>query len=134
MLLDCAVADTKFWAYWKNKEYTKAISVYNNAGKPFWLAETVGRYYERNGQLKKSIEEYEHLIDEYLKIRKNFLPLPKGPEELFKLGKWYVDKSKVKTRKYLELYLSAEDKYKIDPAFYLSHKDEAKEILNRLRK
>ena len=123
----CAIADSKFWACWKNGEYTKAISVYKSTDRPFWLAEKVGRYYESRGQLNKAMLEYEYLMDEYRRIK--LLPLPKGPEELFKLGKWYINKDRAKARQYLKLYLSAEEKCKSDPAFYLSHKEKAEKIL-----
>ena len=126
----CAVADTKFRAYWKNKEYAKAISVYDAAERPFWLTQDVARYYERREQFNKAMQEYEYMMDEYKRIK--IISLPRGPVELFKLGKWNIDKDKVKAREYLKLYLSAEDECGGDPAFYLRHKNSAEKMLNRL--
>ena len=130
--MDVAVADAMFRSLWKSDRRKQAIKIYRNAGRPFWHAETVGRYYERQGLIKKAMAEYEYLMSEYLKIRKDFLPFPKGPVELFKLGRWYAPKNKAKATRYLKLYLSAEDEWESDPAFYLRHKHAARSILNEL--
>ena len=132
MPIDYAAATTEFDIHWKNKQYSLGLAAYYAGGRPFWLAEDVGRYYEDNGQLEKAVVEYEYLIGEYERISPDFLPLPKGPRELYVLGKFYFDKDKDKAKKYLRLYLSAQQVWKNDPALYLPHKAEAKRILNKL--
>jgi len=129
---DVAVADTTFEALWKLGKHKQAIKVYLKAGRPFWHSEAVGHYYERQGRIKKAMVEYEYLVNEYLKIRKDFLPLPKGPAELFKLGRWYASRNRGKAMRYLKLYLSAETVCGSDPVFYLRHKHAAKRILSEL--
>ena len=81
----------------------------------------------------RAVVEYEYLVTEYNKMRKDFLPLPKGPRELFVLGRWYADKDQVKARKYLTIYLSAEKVWARDPAFRLRHKASASALLRRLK-
>ena len=132
MTLDCAVATTQFDIHWKNRQFSLALAAYYAGDRPFWLTDMVADYYERRGLLDKSMQERQYLIDEYLKISPNFLPLPSGPVEVFKLAKWYVDRNKAKSMKYLRLYLSAEKVWKGDPALNLQYKIEAKRILNKL--
>ncbi len=127
------IADAKFQALWKMGKRDQAIRVYRRVGRLFWHAEAVGRHYERRGQMGRAVVEYEYLVSEYNKMRKDFLPLPKGPRELFILGRWYADKDKVKARKYLTTYLSAEKVWARDPAFRLRHKASAILLLHRLK-
>ena len=130
---DVAIADTVFEALWKLRKYKQAIRVYVKAGKPFWHSQEIGRYYERKGFVKKAMLEYQYLISEYCKIGKNFLPLPQGPAELFKLGKWHTSLGqKAAARDHLKLYLRAEDVWRTDPAFHLTHKKAALRILGKL--
>lgn len=126
---DVMVADTLFRAFWKLGHYRRAIQVYIKIGRLLWLAEKVGRYYERRGQLRESMKEYEYLIGEYQRM--GIIPLPKGPEVVFKIGKYYADKDEGKARKYLKAYISAEQRHN-DPAFYLRHQNQAKRILTKL--
>jgi len=119
-----------FKKYWRTKRYNTAIKYYNKCGRPFWHSEEVGRYYERCGMLSKVMTEYEYLVNEYMKMK--ILPLPKGPRELYKLGKWYIKKNPKKAKKYLKVYLSAEERCGTDPAFYLRHKRQAEYLLKKL--
>ena len=132
MTLDVGFAYNQFETYWKNREYTKAISIYHIMGRPFCWTEDIADYYMRIGKVSAAMVEYQYLVDEYLRISSDFLPLPQGPRELFLLGRWYARKDKAKAQKYLELYLSAETKCGSDPAFYLRHKNAAQRILNKL--
>ena len=125
------IADARFQTLWKKGRRDQAIRVYRRVGRLFWHAEIVGRYYERRGQMGRAVVEYEYLVSEYTKMRKDFLPLPKGPRELYVLGRWYADKDKVKARKYLTTYLSAEKIWERDPAFRLRHKASATALLDR---
>ncbi|MCK5451679.1 MAG: hypothetical protein KAI70_07935 [Candidatus Omnitrophica bacterium] len=118
--------------FWKSGKKERAIVEYEKADRPFWQAEMIAEYLEERGKEKQSIREYEYLIDEYLKISEDFLPLPNGPEELFKLGKWYSKKEAGKATKYLELYLSAREKCQGDPVLCLVHEEEAEKILKEL--
>ena len=133
MAIDYVVVTFEFERHLKNMEYKEALSLYYYADRPFWLTEEVGRYYERQGLVSKAMNEYQYLVDHYLGIRPDFLPLPNGPVELFKLGRWYAKKDKGKARKYLRLYLSAEDKCGGDSAFYLKYKNEAIKLLNNMK-
>lgn len=126
------IGDARFQVLWKRGRRDQAIRVYRRVGRLFWHAEAVGRHYERRGQMGRAVVEYEYLVSEYNKMRKDFLPLPKGPRELFVLGRWYADKDKVKARKYLATYLSAEKVWARDPAFRLRHKNAAETILGKL--
>jgi len=125
--------DSIFDAYWKKEKYREAIKAYKKEGKLFWRSEKVARYYEKQGLMKKAMREYEYLINEYFKMGKNFLPLPKGPVELYKLGKWYAKKNPKKAEKYLKIYLSAEKKWKGDPACFIRHKTRAEQILKEIK-
>ena len=127
------IADARFQALWKMGRRDQAIRVYRGIGRLFWHAEAVGRHYERRGQMGRAVVEYEYLVSEYNKMRKDFLPLPKGPRELFVLGRWYADKDQVKARQYLATYLSAEKVWARDPAFRLRHKTATKTILKKLK-
>jgi hypothetical protein len=129
---DVMVADVKFRALWKSGKHRHAIRVYH-AGKLFWHSETIGQYYEKRKQMAKAIEIYDSLMNTYSKIGKQgILPLPRGSRELFVLGRWYVHRNKVKARKFLTLYLSAEKVRGNDPAFFLRHKNEAQRLLDKL--
>lgn len=131
-MLDINVACDLFWEYWNNREFLRAVEIYNDADRPFWLTDTVAEYYEEQGQLEASILEYDHLIASYLEIRQDFLPLPCGPSSLYKISVVYSDKNTVKSIRYLKIYLSAREQRGRDPAFYLEYEDEAKELLNRI--
>ena len=74
--------------------------------------------------------EYELLMKQYIKMK--IFPLPCGPAELFKLGKWYQKRSPIKAKKYLALYLRTED-CRTDPAFRMPHKEQAKRLLSALK-
>ena len=126
---DIAIYDTLFEAHWRKKRYKEAIKAYNRAGRPFWRAEAVGRYYERAGLIEKAMREYDSLIGEYLRM--DILPLPRGPIELFKLAKWYIKTDPEKSRKYLELYLRAE-REDCGTGFGIRHKAQARELLKTL--
>ena len=89
--------------------YKEALRAYRKGGRPFWHTQAVGRHYEKQGQIKEAMAEYEYLMTEYSRMGKDFLPLPKGPVELFKLGRWYVSRDTKKARRYLLLYLKAEE-------------------------
>ena len=132
MPIDLGIVTDEFERHWKNKEYEEALFLYYYAAKPFWLTYRVAYYYERKGEVGKAMGEYQHLVNVYFEIDKDFLPLPNGPPELYKLGRWYALRDKAWARKYLELYLSAEAKCGRDPAFYLPYKTAAKRILNKL--
>jgi hypothetical protein len=127
---DATIASHLFDGHWKAKRYKEAIRIYNEAGKPFWHTGEVGRYYEGRGLIKKAMMEYEGLFREYLKMR--ILSLPRGPVELFKLGRWYAKRNPCKAKRYLKLYLKAEESCKSDPAFYLKYKKEAANLLKGL--
>ena len=127
-----ALCSTIFDALWKKKQYRKAVRAYRAAKRPFWHALEIGKYYEKNGLIKKAMIEYEHLMNAYSKMGKDFLPLPNGPMELVKLGRWYASKDTAKAKKYLKLYLSAAEVWKTDPALHLPHKTEAKRLLAKL--
>lgn len=62
----------------------------------------------------------------------DFLPLRKGPRELFIVGAWYSDKDPVKAQEYLRIYLSACDVRARDPSLDLRYEGKAKELLERL--
>jgi hypothetical protein len=91
--------------------------------------ETVARYYERMRFMGKAIKEYEHLVSQYLKM--DILPLPRGPVELFKLGKWYAQRCPDKAQRYLTLYLRAE-KEDSGTGFGLRHKAQAQRLLTTI--
>jgi len=121
----------KLDCYMKHRKYKKAIEIYNKIGKPFWWSEEVGRYYEKRGLIKKAMAEYEFLINKYISMK--ILPLPKGPVELYKLGKWYIKTNPEKTRKYLRIYLDARRQCKSDPAFYLRYEKQAQKLLDKIQ-
>ncbi|HEY5235746.1 MAG TPA: hypothetical protein VIJ14_06180, partial [Rhabdochlamydiaceae bacterium] len=132
---DVMIADTMFEALWKLGKKRQAIQIYRKVGRLFWHAEAVGRYYERQGQMSKAVQEYEYLMNEYSRMsKKGILPLPPDPRELFVLGQWYASRDKLKSRKYLELYLSSENYGIKDSACYLRHKNAARRILDRLER
>ncbi|MDP8299177.1 MAG: hypothetical protein P9L88_04675 [Candidatus Tantalella remota] len=123
---------TKFEAFWKRKMYKEALKAYHKAGKPFWHAETVGRYYEKQGLIKEAMKEYEYLMTAYSKMGKDFLPLPGGPVELFKLGRWYISSNPKKAKRYLTLYLRAEEDNS-GTGRGIRHKKQAERLLKELR-
>ena len=132
MAIDYGVVTDEFENHLKAKEYKEALVLYYYANKPFWLTERVADSYMRIGMVGAAMEEFEFLVNEYLNISPDFLPLPQGPEELFTLARWYMNKDKTKARRYLKIYLSAEDRWKTDPAFYVRHKNAAKRLLYKL--
>ena len=131
-MLDINVACDLFWEHWNNMEFLRAIEIYNDADRPFWLTDTVAEYYEEQGQLQDSIWEWEHLIASYLEIRSDFLPLTCGPASLYKVAVWYADKNTAKAIRYLKIYLSAREQRGRDPSFFLQYEDQARTLLNRL--
>jgi hypothetical protein len=94
-----------FKVFWATRQYGKAIRIYRKMGSPVHFAQKVGEYYERSGQRARAMVEYERRIREYYKMK--ILPLPGGPVELFKLGRWYAGRDARKARKYLTTYLRA---------------------------
>jgi hypothetical protein len=131
--MDVAQCSGVFDLLWRIKDYRGAIRAYIAGGRPFWHSEAVGGYYESLGLIPEAMAEYEHLIKEYLSIGKDFLPLPGGPEELFKLGEWYASRDPKKARKYLEIYLEAEnDRY--GTGREILHKERAEALLEGLKK
>jgi hypothetical protein len=118
-----------FEAYWEMKKYRRAIQIYRKMKAPFWCAGKVGAYYERSGQMKDAMLEYERLVEAYYKM--DILPLPRGPVELFKLGKWYAIKNPSKARKYLRTYLNAATG-RTGGSNYVRHKKQAAAILRSL--
>ena len=129
---DAIVADVVFKALWKLGKHRQAIRIYIKAGKLFWHTGAIGRHYEKQGLMSKAVEEWEYLMNTYSKMgKKGILPLPNGPPELYKLGRWYADKDKAKSRRYLKLYLSDEDRR--GPSCFLWHKNAAKKLLNSLK-
>jgi tetratricopeptide (TPR) repeat protein len=125
---DVVMASSMFDGLWKAKRYSEAVRIYQKADRPFWRSQEVGKYYEGQGLIKKAMAEYERLVEEYLKMK--ILPLPRGPVELFKLGKWYVEKNPSKAKKYLKLYLRAE-KEDSGTGFGIQYKKEALSLLKR---
>jgi hypothetical protein len=130
---EVALYSTLFEALWEKRQYKKALQAYRGGKRPFWHAETVGQYYERRGLIKQAMAEYEYLVNEYFKMGKNFLPLPGGPEELFKLGEWYASRDPKKARKYLKIYLKAEENHQGTYREIL-HKERAEALLEGLKK
>jgi len=128
---EAAICSTTFDVLWGQKQYKKALQAYHKGKRPFWHAETVGRYYERQGLIKKAMAEYEYSMNEYCKMGKDFLPLPKGPVALFKLGQWYATRDPVKAKKYLTLYLQAE-KDNCGAGAGIRHKTKAQDLLKKL--
>ena len=120
------ICSWSFDAYWKRGDHRKAITIYRKQGRPFWMAQQVGRYYERNGLFVQAMEEYDHLIQGYLSI--GILPLPRGPVELFKVVRWLVKSDPIRARKYLTLYLQAE-KDGHGTGFGIRHKNQASKLL-----
>jgi len=118
---------------WKKGNYKTAIEIYELLDRPFWWAEDVGKYYEKQGLLHCAMYEYENLIERYLKISDDFLPFPGGPVELFKLGRWYAKTEPVKAEKFLRLYLSAEPD-KCGTGKKIDYKIEAEEILKNIQR
>jgi len=125
---EVALQSIIFDALWEKKQHKKALQAYRKGKKPFWHAEAVGQYYEKQGLIKQAIVEYEYLMNAYSKMGRDFLPLPAGPVALFKLGKWYAKRNSRKAKKYLTLYLKAE-KDKHGTGLGIRHKNAAKAIL-----
>jgi len=130
-----------FDALWEKKQHKKALQAYHKGKRPFWHAETVGQYYERQGLIKKAMVEYEYLMNEYCKMGEDFLPLPKGPVALFKLGQWYATRNPKKAKKYLTLYLQADKDCRAlfsqaeqdSWGLGIKHKTKALDLLKKLR-
>ena len=123
------INDTLFKRCWRQRRYKQAIDIYNKMGRPFWHAQEVGRYCERIGLLKAAVREYDKLIKQYINM--GILPLPRGPIELFKLGKWYISKDPTKAKRYLRLYLRAE-KEDCGTGFGIRHKKRAQLLLAKM--
>lgn len=124
-------SDAMIQSYLEKGERSKALKEYLECGRLFWHAEEIGKYLEDKGRIEEAMIEYEYLIKEYMRMGEGFLPLPKGPNELFKLGRWYVSRDQQKARKYLRLYLSAKEVWSNDPAFFLEYEEEAKKYLKK---
>ena len=121
-----------FEDFWENGRYQPAIEIYEMLGRPFWWAEDIGKYYEDKGLLDRAMAEYEYLMETYLKMREGFLPLPEGPVELYKLGRWFEKTDPLKAEKYLRLYLSAEpDKH--GTGRRIEYKTQAEQSLERIQ-
>jgi hypothetical protein len=129
---DMGVATEVFDALWDGLKYERAVEIYEAAGRPFWLAEEVALYHESMGRFSESMREWEYLLQAYLEIGQDFLPLPDGPEELFLVAQWCSDAEPVKAMRYLSLYLDAEQAWGRDPAFNLRWRDQAQEIMRKL--
>ena len=56
-----AIADARFRGYWQFGKRREAVKVYHKVGRMFWHSESVGRHYERQGQIGKACREYEQL-------------------------------------------------------------------------
>ncbi|MEI7752209.1 MAG: hypothetical protein WCJ71_09000 [Candidatus Omnitrophota bacterium] len=120
----------EFDRLWKKKRRKKAVDLYYRLDRPFWLTQEVGEWFERSGRVNQAMTEYEGLMREFIKMK--ILPLPGGPRELFKVGKWYSRRSPRKARQHLKMYLSAG----IDPGGEgrpLRHKAEAIQLLSKMK-
>lgn len=120
----------EFDRLWKTKRRKEAVDLYFRLDRPFWLTQEVGEWLERSDRVDQAMTEYEKLMREFIKMK--LLPLPGGPRELFKVGKWYSSRSPQKARRYLKLYLSAG----IDPGGEgrpLRHKAEAIQLLSKMK-
>jgi len=121
--------DIVFRGYWRRKDYRRAVREYCRGGRIFWHAEQVGRYYEKRGNIKRAMSEYEYLMNTYEKMK--IIPLPRGPIELYKLGKWYVNRDRKKAGKYLTLYLRAEGE-DCGTRFGIRYKKQAQKLLDEI--
>jgi len=128
---EVALYSTIFEALWKKGQYKKALQAYRAGKRPFWHAEAVGLYYERQGLIKQAMAEYEHLVNTYFEMGKDFLPLPGGPAVLFRLGQWHAKRNPKKAKKYLTIYLKAE-KDKHGTGLGIRHKNAAEVLLKRI--
>ena len=124
---DCIFATYLFEGYKAVGRYKEAIAAYKEGGKPFWLSEEVGMYYEKRGLINKAMNEYEQFIEECLDM--DVLPLPGGPIELFKLGRWYIPRDQAKAENYLRLYLKAGCEGCSGSGFGIRHRKETLQLL-----
>ena len=95
----------EFERLWKTKRRKEAVDLYYRLDRPFWHTQEVGEWLERSGRVDQAMTEYEGLMREFIKMK--ILPLPGGPRELFKIGRWCSRRSPRKARRYLKMYLSA---------------------------
>lgn len=94
---------------WDVGRYEDAVRLYEFLNRPHWLANQVGEYFERINRVDRAMFEYEYYIKGYLEMGSNLLPLPGGPLELFKLGKWFMDTNPLRSERYLRLYVQADE-------------------------
>lgn len=97
---------------WSACRKEEAIKIYHYLQRPFWLADKVGLFYEHTWRPDLAMYEYEHLISASLEMGSDFLPIPGGPIELFKLAKWFLKTDPIKAERYLRLYVEADDTWK----------------------
>jgi hypothetical protein len=116
---------------WEMDRREEAVQVYEFLKRPFWLAERIGLYYEHTYRPDRAMHEYQRLIDAYFDMGPNFLPLPGGPLELYKLGKWFLKTDPVKAQKYLKLYVLADERNPGEQRKVM-FKSEAKQLLEEL--
>lgn len=129
--MDIAFYSDLFEQLCQAKKYEQAVELYEDLGRPFWLAEEVGCYYEFTGRMDLAMYEYEHLINAYMGMGPDFLPLPGGPLCLFTLAKWFQKTDPTKAEKYLRLYLQADEKNPGEPR-KITFKAEAQQLLEVL--
>jgi hypothetical protein len=118
---------------WDVGKYEDAIRLYEFLKRPFWLANQIGCYFEGIQQLDRAMYEYEHLINAYFDMGPNFLPLPGGPVELYKLGKWFIRTDPFRSEKYLRLYVQADEVNRGEPV-KTTYRTEAMQLLEVLMK
>lgn len=112
---------------WKRKQYGKALALYHRLKRPFFLSKQVARHLERQRKTRAAVKELEHLVAEYLRLQ---IPLPiPNTDELFKLGRFYATRDRLKARRFLNLYL-APDPYGVGCT--PRHETTARKILSKI--